>query len=105
VLEAETVHLEVLGTPNCYRRTERTEPFRIAWLNHLIVTALMEVNRRPHAATSFDFAFRQFPESFVWTASDHNRLLTCEPNTDCWNALRSKVQAAVVNREGVVLTA
>ena len=75
VLEAETVHLEVLATPNCYRRTERTEPFRIDWLNQVVVSGLMELNRRPDAAVSFDFAFTQFPESFVWTDSDHDQLL------------------------------
>ena len=105
VLEAEIVHLEVLATPNCYRRTENTGPFRIAWLNQLVATALMELNQRPHAAASFDFVFTQFPQSFVWTDSDHDQLLTCEPNTDCWNALRRKLQAAVMNRERVVLTA
>ena len=105
VLEAEKIHLEVLATPNCYRRTERTEPFRIAWLNQLVVNGLMELNRRPNVAVSFDFAFTQFPESFVWTDSDHHQVLTCEPNTDCWTALRNKIQAAVLNRERVVFTA
>jgi hypothetical protein len=105
VLEGETVHLEVLATPNCYIRTERTGPFRIAWLHQLVVNGLMELNRRPNAAVSFDFTFRQFPESFVWTDSDHDQLLTCAPNTDCWVALRNKIQAAVMNRERVVLTA
>jgi len=104
VLEAETVHLEVLATPNCYRRTERTEPLRIAWLNQLVVSGLMELNRQPDAAVSFDFAFTQFPESFAWTDVDHDQLLTCEPNSDCWIALRSKIQAALMNRERVVLT-
>jgi hypothetical protein len=105
VLDAETVHLEVLATPNCYRRTERTEPFPIAWLNQVVVSGLMELNRRPDAAVSFDLAFTQFPESFVWTDFDHDQLLACEPNTDCWIALRNKIQAAVLNRERVALTA
>jgi hypothetical protein len=65
----------------------------------------MELNRRPDSAVSFDFAFTQFPESFVWTDSDHDQLLTCEPNTDCWIALRNKIKAAVMNRERVALTA
>ena len=38
----------------------------------------MELNRRPDTTVTFDFAFKQFPESFVWTDSDHDQLLTCE---------------------------
>jgi hypothetical protein len=102
VLDAETVHLEVLATPNCYYR-RGMEPFCIDWLNTLLVDGLMELNRRPDEGVSLDFAFKQFPESFVWTDSDHVRLLTCEPNTDCWIALRNKLETALMNRVPVVL--
>jgi hypothetical protein len=105
VLEAEKIHLEVLATPNCYRRSERTEPFRIAWLDQLLVSGLMELSRRPNVAVSFDFAFRAFPESFVWTDSDHVQLLTCEPTSDCWIALRKKLESAFMNRVPVALIA
>jgi hypothetical protein len=103
VLEARTVHLEVLATTNCYQRTEQAEPFRIAWLNQLVANGLMELNRQPNASVSFDFAFRQFPKSFVWTDSDHHNLVACEPNSECWITLKNKVQAAVMNREAVAL--
>ena len=104
VLEAETVHLEVLATPNCYRRNERTEPFPIAWLSKLVLDGLMALNRRTDVTVSFDFAFRALPESFEWTDSDHIQLLTCEPNSDCWIALRKKLEKAFLNRVPVVLT-
>jgi hypothetical protein len=67
------------------------------------ISGLKELTRLPTALVSFDFAFRQFPDTFVWTDSDHHQLLTCEPNTDCWIALQRKIKAAVTNRERVAL--
>jgi hypothetical protein len=103
ILDAEIVHLEVLATSNCYRRTERAEPFRIGWLNQLIVQGLTELNRHSEASVSFNFTFRQFPEGFSWTEADHHQLLTCDPSSECLTALRHKIQAAIENRECVML--
>ena len=103
ILQAETVHLEVLATSNCYRSSDRAEPFRIAWLHHLIAGGLTELNRQPDASSFFDFAFTQFPANFIWTDADHHQLLTCKPNTDCRTALQAKIEAALTNRERVAL--
>lgn len=103
VLEAEKIHLEVLATPNCYQRTERTGRFRIAWLHQLLLAGLAELNRRPCSPVSFNFAFNEFPEQFIWTDSDHVQLLTSKPDSESWATLRKKIGSAMENRKPVPL--
>jgi hypothetical protein len=108
ILNASRVHLEVLMTPNCYLHSANRGLFRIAWLNQLIAEGLQEINEQQNLSTTgsgvqFDFSFKQFPGSFVWSDEDHEALLNSAEGSLCWNTLRDRIVAAVEERELALL--
>lgn len=108
ILNASRVHLEVLMTPNCYLHSANRPLFRIAWLNQLITEGLQEINEQQNLSTTgsgvqFDFSFKQFPGSFVWSDEDHEALLNSTEGSLCWNKLRERIVEAVEMRELALL--
>ena len=108
ILKANRVNLEVLMTANCYLHSEKRGPFRIGWLSCLIADGLHELNEYQmlmncESRVHFDFSFRQFPGSFVWSDEDHEALLTSTEGSLCWNMLRDRIVAAVEERELALL--
>ncbi|MBN9663524.1 MAG: hypothetical protein J0H49_35325 [Acidobacteria bacterium] len=101
LLRARIIHLEVLMTPNCYQQQGGIDLSGIAWLNSILLGCLEELNRRTPCLVSFTFAFRQFPQEFLWTEDDHRALVESEID-GCWpGTLRDKIQRAIAGREPV----